>query len=190
MDEQDLLGLIAEGDESVVAIFIDRYSGLIWSLASSFYNEQDQIEDAVQDVFVHLWQKADQFQPEVASEKTFVAIVARRRLIDRSRAKKVPKLSRCELDHLPERRVRRDDPDINEQAKRTMDIIKQLPLPQRRIMMLVIFHDMTHIKVAERLDLPLGTVKTKYRLGVSKVRKQVKLLEDSESKNLNITLAK
>ncbi|MEO1237988.1 MAG: sigma-70 family RNA polymerase sigma factor, partial [Planctomycetota bacterium] len=67
---------------------LDRYSGLVWSLARRTLGAGPEAEDAVQEVFVELWRKADRFDPAKGKEATFIAVLTRRRLIDRLRRRR------------------------------------------------------------------------------------------------------
>jgi len=80
-----ILQRIAAGDQQAVSECIDTYSDLIWSLARRFLRSQQDAEDVVQDIFIELWSSADRFDPAKAGETTFVAMIARRRIIDRIR---------------------------------------------------------------------------------------------------------
>ncbi|MCX5746449.1 MAG: sigma-70 family RNA polymerase sigma factor, partial [Proteobacteria bacterium] len=80
-----LLARVAVGDRGALRECLDRYGGLVWSIARRF--EASEAEDAVQEIFVDLWKSAVRYDPEVASEPTFIAMIARRRLIDRRRSR-------------------------------------------------------------------------------------------------------
>ena len=80
-----ILQRVAAGDTEAVAACIDRFGGLVWSLARRFLDRPTEAEDAVQEIFIELWKSASRFDPSIASETTFVAMIARRRLIDRQR---------------------------------------------------------------------------------------------------------
>ncbi|MEO1474681.1 MAG: sigma-70 family RNA polymerase sigma factor, partial [Pseudomonadota bacterium] len=86
MSEQShVLIRIAGGDSSAVAQCIDKFGGLVWSLARQLTPNASDAEDAVQEIFVEIWRFADRYDPSKASEATFIAMLARRRLIDRLR---------------------------------------------------------------------------------------------------------
>ena len=80
-----VLPRIAAGDPAAVADCIARYGGLVWSLARRFLGNMTDAEDAVQDVFIELWKNAARYDPGLASEPTYITMIARRRLIDRKR---------------------------------------------------------------------------------------------------------
>src|SRR5436190_14026687 len=84
-EEAPLLGRVAAGDEAAVRECLARYGGLVWSIARRF--EPSDAEDAVQEIFLDLWKSAARFDRAVASETAFVAMIARRRLIDRRRTR-------------------------------------------------------------------------------------------------------
>src|SRR5262245_66294972 len=91
-----LLARVAEGDAIAVRECIARYGGLVWSIARRF--ELADAEDAVQEIFLDLWKSAARFDPNIASETAFIAMIARRRLIDRRRTRK----RRPTTEQLPE----------------------------------------------------------------------------------------
>src|SRR5215813_5986353 len=84
--ELALLARVASGDRGAVRDCIARYGGLVWSIARRF--EGADAEDAVQEIFLDLWKSAARFDPRIASESAFVAMITRRRLIDRRRTRR------------------------------------------------------------------------------------------------------
>jgi RNA polymerase sigma factor (sigma-70 family) len=82
---ESILRRIAGGERAAVRECISRYGGLIWSLAQRYCTETADVDDAVQEIFIDLWTHAGRFNPAVAPETTFVAMLARRTLIDRNR---------------------------------------------------------------------------------------------------------
>jgi RNA polymerase sigma-70 factor (ECF subfamily) len=167
----DLLSRIAQGDQSAVRAFLDRYGGWIYSLAKRHVKNAGDLEDAVQEVFVHLWSNAHRFEPAKASEMTFVTLLARRRLIDRRRREdrsmsheQIPdELSGNDLEASARMELR-------EEAARANEALNELPIDQREALQLAIYHGMTHEEIARRLTLPLGTVKTHLRRGLIRLR--------------------
>ena len=80
-----ILHRVADGEPAAIRELTDRYGGLVFALARRFSFDQSEVDDAVQEIFVALWKSAARFDPAIGSEDTFVAMVARRRLIDRRR---------------------------------------------------------------------------------------------------------
>jgi RNA polymerase sigma-70 factor (ECF subfamily) len=82
---QAILKRIAAGDKTAVQDCLDSYGGLVWSLARRMSPNTNEAEDAVQEIFIDVWKNAARFDESQSSETTFVAMIARRRLIDRLR---------------------------------------------------------------------------------------------------------
>jgi RNA polymerase sigma-70 factor (ECF subfamily) len=162
---------VAQGDDSAVQQCLDEFGGLVWSLARRMLPRGEDPADAVQEIFIELWRKADRYDPAIASEKTFVAMLTRRRLIDKIR--KVGRTPRSaaldEAAHVPAD----DGPDLvelSDEASRIRALVEQLSPDQQRVLSLSINEGWAHSQIAESLDMPLGTVKTHVRRGLMRVR--------------------
>ena len=170
-----LLEQIASGQTSAVSeCIIDRYGGLVWSLARRFTKTNADAEDAVQEIFLDLWKSAKNFKPDVASETTFTAMVARRRLIDRQRGKKVDVEEAVELDRITAAQGNVSETvAVAEEADRAKQLLDSLPDDQSRAIKLSIFDGLSHSQIAELTGLSLGTVKSYIRRGLIKLREQI-----------------
>lgn len=169
-----LLQRIAAGDRAAVSECIDRYSGLVWSLARRFLAIEADAEEAVQDVFMELWTKADRFDPDKAAEATFVSMLARRRLIDRVRRE------RRSPDQTPladvEHTLGQDGHaaiEASAESRRVLQAIERMAPDQRRVLRMATWLGMTHAAIAEETEIPLGTVKSHLRRGLSRIREQL-----------------
>lgn len=169
--EYSVLARIANGDEAAVQECIDTYGNLIWSLAKKFTARADDAEDAVQEVFMEIWQNAGRYDSSKSAEITFISMLARRRLIDRLR-KTYRQPAVQSIDEFVE-----SSPNVFEtymhtkiQARRTVKAISALRPEQRELMMLSIYEGMSHSEIAKAKAMPLGTVKTHIRRGFDKVR--------------------
>ncbi len=163
-----VLERIARGDSAAVKDCLDRYGGLVWSLARRFCPDRSEAEDAVQEIFVEVWRSAARFDPERGSEVTFVATLARRRLIDRlRRAARRPRTEPMEAG--AERTV---SPVAEREADlaRVRAVIETLPPDPRRVLTLAVREGLSHQEIAARTGLPLGTVKSHSRRGLMRVR--------------------
>jgi RNA polymerase sigma-70 factor (ECF subfamily) len=80
-----ILEQVAAGDEKAVRACVSRYGNLVWSIALRLLKSRSEAEDAVQEIFVDIWRSARRFDPSVASEATFITMIARRRIYDRLR---------------------------------------------------------------------------------------------------------
>lgn len=150
---------------------MDRFGGLVWSLARRLSPGATDTDDAVQEIFVDLWKSAPRFDPGIASETTFVAMIARRRLIDRGRRR----MRRIDAAALPdsvqaEAPVQADAAERTEEAARAAAAMESLRPEQQRVLRLSIYHGASHEEIARSTGLPLGTVKTHARRGLIRLR--------------------
>lgn len=165
---------VAAGEPSAVDLCVQRYGPLVWSLARRYVRDHHQAEDAVQDVFIELWKAASRYDPDIAEEKTFVAMIARRRLIDglRRRGGHRPPVALPEADAAPAAPRDPADPvDTADEAAAARRAMAELPEEQRHVLRLSIEAGHTHTQIADQLDVPLGTVKTRIRRGLIAIRK-------------------
>lgn len=169
-----ILHRVAEGDQAAVRLLLDRYGGLVYTLARRFSYDQAEIEDAVQDIFVALWKSAARFNEQMGSEETFVAMVARRRLIDRRRRaqRRIQPVPDADVT-LTQGRPEPARPEINEQAQRAMEVLGTLREEQQRVLRLAILQGVSHDQIAKITGMPLGTVKTHVRRGLIALREAV-----------------
>jgi RNA polymerase sigma factor (sigma-70 family) len=174
---QPILHRVAAGDSTAVQECLDRYGGFVWSLARRFSKQPSEAEDAAQEVFIELWRKAGRFDPSVASEMTFVAMIARRRLIDRNRRRQRGPTSELSGVELPSESADRDlaEVDICDEAARASRALTELKPDQRRVLELSIYSGLSHEQIARVTKLPLGTVKTHARRGLARVREMLGL---------------
>lgn len=174
---QHLLQRVAAGEPAAVEECIDRYSGLIWSLARKLVGAHADAEDAVQEVFIDLWKSADRFDPNVASETTFVAMIARRRLIDskRRRLRRPDQGQTIPLEdvNVPSGEQESDAAELAEEALRAATAILELRPEQQEILRLSVYEGWSHQRIADHLSVPLGTVKTHVRRGLIRVRELI-----------------
>ncbi len=172
MTQLPLLPRIAAGDQDSVADCLDRYGGLVWSLARRFSPSQEAAEDAVQEIFLSLWKSASRYDSKLSAETTFVSMVARRKLIDLSRRKKWTR----ESSDLPLEEVSSNFRpvselfEVNEEAEKAHKLLEQLPPDQQRVIKLSVYNGLSHSKIAEETGLSLGTVKTHIRRGLIRLR--------------------
>lgn len=171
-----VLARAASGEAGAVEACLARFGGLVWSLARRFCRNAADAEDAVQDIFIELWRSAGRYDAAVASEATFVAMIARRRLIDRHRRRK----RQADLQPLAElmplqaegahTRIERQ-PD----ARRAAQALLTLRPERQRVLRLSVLGGLSHAEIAEATGLPLGTVKTHVRRGLIQLRESLGL---------------
>jgi RNA polymerase sigma-70 factor (ECF subfamily) len=176
---ENILQRIASGDRSAVQDCLDNYGGLIWSLARRMLPNQNEAEDAVQEIFVEIWKNADRFDESKSSETTYVAMIARRRLIDRLRkTARQPNID--SFDDILVEPSKDETMQTSVEAKQAAEAMRQLRPEQQKILQLSIVQGYSHQEISDALKMPLGTVKTHARRGLIQVREII------ESKNLNI----
>lgn len=169
--KQTILQRIAAGDPEAVQLCMDTYGGLLWSLARKKGLEPEDADDIVQDIFIELWKSAARYDPSQASETTFVAMIGKRRLIDRLRRKQrrpttqmiVPDLHDV-ADGEHEQLEARVELSV---AQKALGVLK----PQERsVVLMSAYHGMSHGQISDYTGLPLGTVKTYIRRGLLRVK--------------------
>ncbi|MEM6551486.1 MAG: sigma-70 family RNA polymerase sigma factor [Planctomycetota bacterium] len=163
---------VADGDPDGVSRCLEAYGGLVWTLASRWLGPSADAEDLVQDVFVELWRVAERYDPTKSSEATFVTLITRRRLIDRTRrlTRRPTPEALADWDQPAESRSPDQAAELSEEAQAAAKALEELPDDHRRVLRLVVMEGRTHREVAEALDLPVGTVKTWVRRGLIRVR--------------------
>ena len=168
---QAILNRIAAGEANAVQDCLKAYGGLVWSLARRMLRNQDDAEDVVQEIFVDIWKNAERFDPEQASETTFVAMIARRRIIDRMRyAKRRPSPESLE-DILVEPAGRLDVTlQTSVEAAEAAKALNELRPEQQQVLQLSIVHGLSHQEISDATGIPLGTVKTHARRGILRAR--------------------
>ena len=131
----------------------------------------EDAEDVVQDVFVDIWKNAQRFDESLASETTFIAMIARRRIIDRVRYASRRVTADSLDDVVTEPSVRADrSMQMSVEANEAAEAVAALRPEQRQVLQLAIVHGLSHQEIADATGMPLGTVKTHARRGLLAAR--------------------
>jgi RNA polymerase sigma factor (sigma-70 family) len=141
-------------------------------------------EDAVQEIFLEVWQNAHRFNPTIASEATFITVLARRRLIDRSR-KRNRSIETTSVEFVADPIASDDESnavDLGDEAVKAADCLQRLKEDQRTVLKMSIYEGIAHEKISKLLDKPLGTIKSLARRGLIQMRECM-----SRSLNPNLT---
>lgn len=176
---QVILKRIAAGDKTAVQDCLNSYGGLVWSLARRMSPNINEAEDAVQEIFIDVWKNAARFDETQSSETTFIAMIARRRLIDRLRKiNRQPNVDSLEDILTEPANDKAADLQISVEANEAAAAMKNLRPEQRQILHLSIVQGFSHQEIADALKMPLGTVKTHARRGLIQVREFLGLDSD------------
>jgi RNA polymerase sigma-70 factor (ECF subfamily) len=171
-----ILKRIASGDREAVASCLDEYGGLVWSIARKMLRNTDDAEDAVQEIFIDIWKNAGRFDEKLSSETTFVAMIARRRIIDRIR-RTSRRIAADSLEDIVTEPQLRDDRKVqlSVEAEEAAVVLRALKPEQQQVLQLSIVQGLSHQEIADVTGIPLGTVKTHARRGIIQAREMLGL---------------
>ena len=164
------------------------YGGLIWSIALRFADDRSQAEDIVQEIFMELWRSAHRFDATIASEKTFVGLLARRRSIDyiRKQRRQPPAEELMAAESLPDE-TSHASVEVKAEHSSLLEMLNELPEVTRELFTLHFEEGLTHPEIVERTGLPLGTVKTRLRRGLIDMRNRLRRLDGAQPDTLPAT---
>jgi len=184
---QTILQRIAGGDQAAVQECLKSYGGLVWSLARRMLRNTEDAEDAVQEIFLDVWKNAERFDESQASETTFIAMIARRRLIDRIRHVQ-RRISADSIEDILAEPSTRDDKvmQTNVEAREAAKAVDQLRPEQRQVLQMSIVHGLSHQEIADATGMPLGTVKTHARRGIIQVREILGLGDSTGAREVSV----
>lgn len=180
-NDADLAALLHQRPAAGIAALYDRYGRLVFSMALRIVGDRGAAEEITQDVFVRCWRSSDRYRPSQGSLASWLLSIAHNRSIDelRSRRGKDARREVSDEDRQPQAAL---DAGFDEALLR--DDVRQalatLPPAQREVIELVFWGGLTRREIAERLDLPLGTVHTRLRLGMDKLRDALRRLFTNE----------
>jgi RNA polymerase sigma-70 factor (ECF subfamily) len=171
--DEDLISLVQTKDAGAFSVLYDRHARAAYSLAYRMMGERQAAEDLVQDAFLKLWRAAGSYRVERGSVRTWLLSIVHNRGIDQLRSLS----SRRRTQEKVEASAPRVQPSEafaeswrNAQRDQVREALKSLPAEQLKVLELAYFSGYTHVEIAELLELPLGTVKGRMRLGLQKVR--------------------
>lgn len=174
MDQDSELTLqVARGNRQAFLELYERHSARVYGLALRMMGEAMSAEEITQDVFVKLWTRADTFLPERGSFLGWLLTIARRAALDRIRLEgRRPALGAAASQEawyqLPE-----PGSTTDEARWRSLHFsVADLPVEQRQVIELAYYYGLSQSQIADHMDIPLGTVKTRLRLGMAKLRRE------------------
>lgn len=170
---EHLLRQVAHGDAAAFARLFDELSDLVYGVIRRVLRDPSLSEEVSQEVFVEVWRNAPRFEEERGSARTWVLTMAHRRAIDRVRSEQA---SRDRTDRVGRRNQERafdavaEQAELNDEHRRVNEALTTLTAVQREAVELAYYHGYTYREVAELLDTPLGTIKTRMRDGMIRLR--------------------
>jgi RNA polymerase sigma-70 factor (ECF subfamily) len=179
-DDVTLIALIAQARNEALSQLYDRYNRLVFSIAFAIVGDYAIAEEITLDVFVHVWQRAATYRADRGKVSTWLIAITRHHAIDILRWNR----SRSEANNFkwneilaqdgPAAHQMEDQVEISLQRERIRNALAELPADQRQALALAYFKGYTHPEIAEILKQPLGTIKTRIRLAMQKLRQMLK----------------
>lgn len=165
------------GDQQAVAVLYDRYGGVAYGLALRVTSDSATAEDVVQDAFVSVWKQCGRFDPGRGQVKSWLLTIVHHKAVDAVR-RKMGRNERA-LPEGPEEFVATHGrpeaaAEMMMDAEAVREAVKLVPDDQRRTIEMAYFLGMTHLEIAERMGVPLGTVKSRLRIGLEKMREYLR----------------
>jgi RNA polymerase sigma-70 factor (ECF subfamily) len=175
--DHSLLDGIERRDSDALAALYDRYASRLMGLASRIVADSSEAEEVLQDVFLYVWRSAATYDPARGPVLAWLLVLTRSRAIDRIRSRRAGwRAGLRALDDVPEPHSSEDveaGSGTREWEALCRAAIAELPPDQHRALELAYFEGLTHQEIAERTGSPLGTVKTRVRLGLWKLRERM-----------------
>jgi RNA polymerase sigma-70 factor (ECF subfamily) len=183
LDDTALVALIARHDEAALGTLYDRYSRLAFSLAMRIVGERSLAEEITADAFVSVWRSAGSFAAERGRFVTWLLSVVRHRAIDELRRLNVrPEGNAVELNEALQSTGLPDGLDELMDVRQRQTVVRSalasLPMPQRQALELAYFGGLTQQEIADKTGTPLGTIKTRMRLGLLKMQDELRRFHD------------
>jgi len=171
-----LMGRVAARDQQAFARLFDRHSPVVLGVLTRLLGDRALAEEILQEAFLQAWQQADRYQPALATPRGWLLMMARSRALDRLR-------SRAARQRREDEVMREVPPsaeptgtaviEADERRRHVVVALGALPAEQRECIELAFFDGLTHTQIADRLQAPLGTVKSRILLGMNKLRQSL-----------------
>lgn len=186
----DLVERMQAGDERALASFYDRWFPVVHGVVSRMLSSDDDVEDVVEESFWQVWRQASRFSDQRGSVQTWILTIARSRALDRMRATRRLREEPIDVgdgvDSAPSRVdaivAAVDDPsldaELGERRRHVRAAVAALPIEQRQALELGYFGGLSQTEIAERTGQPLGTIKTRMRLAMQKLRERLAALSE------------
>ena len=175
--DEEVMHLVQQGDPRAFELLFDRHGGAAFSLAYRMLGDRANAEDVSQEAFLSIWRSRLRYQADRGSVRTWVLGIVHHRGIDALRRNLVHDRRRSSAEGIEERFEAGERTDVEvarrEEARNVRAALEALPPEQVRVIELAYFGGFSHSKIADMLDMPIGTVKGRMRLGLDKLRHQL-----------------
>jgi len=175
LGDEDLMPLVARKDPAAFEVFYDRHGGAAYSLAHRIVGNPAMAEDVTQEVFLSIWRSEAGFDRTRGSVRSWALGIVRNRAIDalRRESNRAPRLDFDDdavLERRPAQQRTEEEALRRETARNLRGALEELPNEQSKVIELAYYGGFTHSEIAKMLNMPLGTVKGRMRLGLEKIR--------------------
>ena len=171
VDDVLLVRRVDKGDTEALRVLYERYGGVVFGMTYRLLGDRNAAEECTQDVFVSVWRASGSYEPGRAAVSTWLLTIARNRAIDATRRRAARPVDPHEDVWATEQAP--DTADLLSRADEAIRVgaaMAELPSAQREALTLAYFDGLSHAEIAERLDLPIGTVKGRIRLALDRLR--------------------
>ncbi|TYQ24334.1 sigma-70 family RNA polymerase sigma factor [Pseudanabaena sp. UWO311] len=177
VDEISLISRIAEMDQTALSLLYDRYSRVIYTIAYKILNSSEESEEIVLDVFTQVWRIAKNYNFQKGRVDTWLFMLTRSRALDRLRSHARFDKAVAASEDLLKMHSHVDSPEkdvlMQERSSYVKACLAELPDEQRSVLELAYFRGLSHSEIAAKTGISLGTVKTRIRLGLKKLREAI-----------------
>lgn len=176
LSDDQLVSLVTQGDRDCLGVLYDRYGRAVFGFTLYLLKDPHRAEEVTQEVFLNVWLKADKFKPERGTFHAWLMTMAHHRAIDEIRrdSRRWERMEQAARENAPQQHSLIDTTSEAAQRAEEGEVIRSalsaIPEEQRRVIELSYYQGLTHSDISQRLGQPLGTVKTRMRLGMKKLR--------------------
>ena len=172
--DEELVARLRERDTGAFTALYDRYSRMAFGLAHRMLGEPAAAEDVVQEAFLSVWRQADTFRPDRSAARTWLLSIVHHRAVDRLRRAASREVPESVLQDAPERVDESTNVEhevgTRLEAVQVREALGALPPDQRVAIEMAYFSGLSHSEIASKLNIPMGTVKGRLRIGLQKMR--------------------
>ena len=173
--DEEIMDLLGHGETDAFEVIYDRHSRAAYSLAYRIAGDRNVAEDITQEAFLSMWRSNVRFDPKRGSVRTWVLGIVHNRAIDALRRNSVHDRHRASAEGIEERQEAPERTEVEvarrDEAREVHEVMRGLPGDQLEVVRLAYFGGFTHSQIAQMLEMPIGTVKGRMRLGLEKMRR-------------------